>query len=223
MNDIKTWTDRMYSGLKTLSPSAAMQAEIRELRAALAARATPADNMQEILDELVGVLDMEIIQGGGDRERVTEVTSKAMRALNKAHRATPAQPVSDLHNAIMNLPCHGFDYAYKEGHRDARHAAAELAAAHEAERTTPAQPVAPVIREAIEATFEQRDGYLTKIAAAVRALDDCPSPASVSAAILNMAMPQMTVSTRPGFPCYTYDQVRDLLNAAASLVENHKE
>jgi hypothetical protein len=48
---------------------------------------------------------------------------------------TPTQPLSDLHAAIMNLPCvvpytaKGDCAAYKVGHRDARHAAAELAAA----------------------------------------------------------------------------------------------
>lgn len=43
----------------------------------------------------------------------------------------------DLHNAIMNLPCvpdtevPAAELAFKRGHRQARHAAAELAAAHE--------------------------------------------------------------------------------------------
>lgn len=50
--------------------------------------------------------------------------------------------MSDLHGDIMNLPCDpshspvggvNAELAYKYGHRDARHAAAELAAAHEAE------------------------------------------------------------------------------------------
>lgn len=49
---------------------------------------------------------------------------------------------NDLHERIMNLPgagglseigtTHGEQLAYKRGHRDARHAAAELAIAHEA-------------------------------------------------------------------------------------------
>lgn len=48
---------------------------------------------------------------------------------------------ADLHAAIMNLPCgvpnhdgipYDFDLAYRTGHRDARHAAAELAASHPA-------------------------------------------------------------------------------------------
>lgn len=42
-----------------------------------------------------------------------------------------SNPTPDLHAAIMNIPCRTtFDgmtgAAYKEGHRDARHAAAEL-------------------------------------------------------------------------------------------------
>lgn len=54
--------------------------------------------------------------------------------------------MSDLHNQIMNLPCsyekaceeYELTYdAYKAGHRDARHAAAELVDA-----ATPAAPVA---------------------------------------------------------------------------------
>jgi len=51
--------------------------------------------------------------------------------------AVPAEPKIDLHDAIMNLPCNppepdpdalddGETYAYRCGHRDARHAAAEL-------------------------------------------------------------------------------------------------
>lgn len=47
--------------------------------------------------------------------------------------------MSDLHAAIMNLPCKHGDWsgengnmAYKIGHRDARHAAAELASEYAA-------------------------------------------------------------------------------------------
>jgi hypothetical protein len=63
-----------------------------------------------------------------------------MNLIPPRYRDTPAaapQPVSDLHAAIMNLPCEppGFvgnerSYigAYEKGHRDARHAAAEVVA-----------------------------------------------------------------------------------------------
>ena len=53
---------------------------------------------------------------------------------------TPTTPAADLHDLIMNLPCAKGPYsesginarlAYKTGHRDARHAAAELATARE--------------------------------------------------------------------------------------------
>lgn len=56
--------------------------------------------------------------------------------------------MSDLHGDIMNIPCDttrspaggvNAELAYKYGHRDARHAAAELASAHEAERAHPAE------------------------------------------------------------------------------------
>lgn len=67
-----------------------------------------------------------------------------LRAALEAARATPAQPVGDLHNAIMNLSdsiCSDMDIgekrAYRKGHRDARHAAAELVSAHEASRPSP--------------------------------------------------------------------------------------
>ena len=47
--------------------------------------------------------------------------------------------MSDIHNAIMNIPCKAEfnsrieNVCYKLGHRDARHAAAELAAELDAE------------------------------------------------------------------------------------------
>lgn len=56
--------------------------------------------------------------------------------------------MSDLHGDIMNIPCDptrspvggvNAELAYKYGHRDARHAAAELASAHHAERAKPAE------------------------------------------------------------------------------------
>ncbi|WP_349573069.1 hypothetical protein [Azotobacter salinestris] len=53
-------------------------------------------------------------------------------------------PVQSLHDQIMRLPCTppkdaniNQMLAYKSGHRDASHAAAELAAAHEAEQAAP--------------------------------------------------------------------------------------
>ena len=94
-----------------------------------------------------------------------------------AGRALLEQPQStnDLHAAIMNLPGEADMYesgdyrtGYRIGHRDARHAAAELVAAQ-----PPADGwvcVPSVVREAIEATFEQREGHLKLVAAAVRAL-----------------------------------------------------
>jgi hypothetical protein len=54
---------------------------------------------------------------------------------------TAPAPLTDLHNAIMNIPCKRADHEfmnaehrmlYKNGHRDARHAAAELALSVEA-------------------------------------------------------------------------------------------
>lgn len=64
---------------------------------------------------------------------------------------TPTQPLSDLHAAIMNLPCvvpytaKGDCAAYKVGHRAARHAAAELAAAALAAGAVAAPVVQPTM------------------------------------------------------------------------------
>jgi len=57
---------------------------------------------------------------------------------NGSSASTASVAAPDLHNAIMNLPCNyrgdlNFEIAYKNGHRDARHAAAELVAASESE------------------------------------------------------------------------------------------
>jgi hypothetical protein len=66
---------------------------------------------------------------------------------------------NDLHDAIMRLPCNGFDYAYKEGHRDARHAAAELALGYVAAPSVAsgAQEQDNIIRDAIRVAYMQ--GY----------------------------------------------------------------
>jgi len=77
-----------------------------------------------------------------------EAKVEAVVAWNRRAPAPQAAQI-DLHNAIMNLPCKmgravemngATKQAYKEGHRDARHAAAELAAAAES-ATSPAPAV----------------------------------------------------------------------------------
>jgi hypothetical protein len=94
---------------------------------------------------------------GSTNGKTTTSRAFAISTWNKraalAARATPAQPAGDLHNAIMNLPdsiCSDMDIgekrAYQKGHRDARHAAAELVAAHEA---ASAQPSPSTVAEAI--------------------------------------------------------------------------
>ena len=79
--------------------------------------------------------------------------------------------IDGLHDQIMNLPCldqpgveRNSQIAYKTGHRDARHAAAELVAMIEAEtknespaieRDIPVQPkLITATREDFDATFE---------------------------------------------------------------------
>jgi hypothetical protein len=68
-----------------------------------------------------------------------------MQWLRKDSAALQAQQGGDLHAAIMNLPAKpdeawpgGEQHAYKFGHRDARHAAAELVAAQQGEANAPA-------------------------------------------------------------------------------------
>jgi hypothetical protein len=60
-----------------------------------AASGAPAGKAREILDDLVGVVDTEIIQGGGDRERVTRAALDAMRFLVKTH-PTAAGPMPGM-------------------------------------------------------------------------------------------------------------------------------
>lgn len=100
----------------------------------------------------------------------------ALEELAASKSAAPAQPVAaqpslhpDLHDQIMNLPCLGTmsQFAtvadlklYKQGHRDARHAAAELAATYTAPPPAPVaapEPVAPAILEAMSWHANERD------------------------------------------------------------------
>jgi hypothetical protein len=102
-------------------------------------------------EEVLDMLKYEIVTDSGARTLLNgdgmEFTlhDLALLANRAAHLARQSQQAErdeaasvDLHNAIMNLPCKrtmshfaGRDemLAYKEGHRDARHAAAELAIA----------------------------------------------------------------------------------------------
>lgn len=81
----------------------------------------------------------------------------ARHALRTALAKCPAEQEVDLHDDIINLPCDGatLDWAntreaYQCGHRDARHAAAELVLAHAPQQATPAQgAVNPLAKEVI--------------------------------------------------------------------------
>lgn len=89
-----------------------------------------------------------------DRAMLGQIIELLAGGPASAAAAPDAQP--DLHAAIMNLPagkalaaylsspCCRF--AYKEGHRDARHAAAELAAAQPEAKAAPAKAEAPLSR-----------------------------------------------------------------------------
>jgi hypothetical protein len=75
------------------------------------------------------------------------------RALAGQSQATKVQAVPDLYAAIMNLPCNPPDgwggiqqTGYKIGHRDARHAAAELANESEAAQEV-TQQAAPTLQD----------------------------------------------------------------------------
>lgn len=85
-----------------------------------------------------------------------------------ATQAQAAAQATDLHNAIMNIPCKRADHEfmntehrmlYKNGHRDARHAAAELALAHPAAAVEPAvEQAEPLTNEAIDRLFSEMPG-----------------------------------------------------------------
>jgi hypothetical protein len=66
----------------------------------------------------------------GDQEHATRVVENAWKSADQVIPATP--PLNELHAAIINLPCepdsqnHAERSAFKRGHKQARHAAAEL-------------------------------------------------------------------------------------------------
>lgn len=109
----------------------------------LAARATPV-SAEPILapnDPMLKWAVRELMNSLPDRR--DWFNPDAEKVLREA-LAAPAKPQSDLHSAIVNLPCKppaadpeslddGETYAYQIGHRDARHAAAELVAAAHSE------------------------------------------------------------------------------------------
>lgn len=79
--------------------------------------------------------DVMILTVLSDSDHVNEQEREVITRWIKASdgRASPAAAPMDLHAAIMNLPCKppplangGEVWAYQYGHRDARHAAAEL-------------------------------------------------------------------------------------------------
>lgn len=95
---------------------------------------------------------------------------RVITQLNEQREALEKQ-IDGLHDQIMNLPCldqpgveRNSQIAYKTGHRDARHAAAELVAMIEAEtknespaieRDIPVQPkLITATREDFDDTFE---------------------------------------------------------------------
>ena len=82
----------------------------------------------------------------------------------------------DLHDEIMNLPtgemtdfessCHS---AYKHGHRDARHAAAELASVDEAARVSPMRARMEWLENALQHIAGSCEGRAAEVAAAALA------------------------------------------------------
>jgi hypothetical protein len=147
----------------------------------------------------------------------------------QAARATPAQPVGDLHNAIMNLPCKqpnpnlsssAEKMRYKEGHRDARHAAAELVAAHKAERHQPSpSSVGAAIRalplpEPLEIYWPQLNSNALGCGVEDRNIRDRYDAAEYG---WQDAM-ERAIECVPEY-IYTAEQVRELLSEAAALAE----
>lgn len=82
----------------------------------------------------------------------------------------------DLHAQIMNLPlaslaAHGTTHSreYKEGHRDARHAAAELASVDECARVAPLRARVEWLENALQHIAGSCDGRAAEVAAAALA------------------------------------------------------
>lgn len=79
-----------------------------------------------------------------DESDVDRARGEAIANWNASHPAA----TSGLHDAILRLPCNAPSevlekHSYKVGHRDARHAAAELASAHESQSAPAQQESAP--------------------------------------------------------------------------------
>lgn len=86
----------------------------------------------------VAELDNMVSNGTADQKRAVAVVHHMLRAVAAQPEAkeAPAALSADLHDHIMRLPCDlekctskDWQYAFKEGHKVARHAAAELALA----------------------------------------------------------------------------------------------
>ena len=117
---------------KLLAALASLRAQITE-----ACEACPSIRMQDHFDKsLLQLVNLEVARGFNRDSEVRRLASELARL-----RAEPT--ARDLHSVMMNIPCRvpkGLDdcdeHAYRLGHRDARHAAAELA--------LPSPPAVPV-------------------------------------------------------------------------------
>ena len=141
--------------------------------------------------------------------------------------------MSDLHGEIMNIPCDpsrapvagvNAELAYKYGHRDARHAAAELAAAHGAERAQPAEAEGVVEmgtdawmalhlldRMDTSADEEPRVGQVEEI---VRRMGAALSAVTAERDAANSRLHEVAVA------CATAEQERDQLRAEVERLRN---
>lgn len=99
--------------------------------------------VRRALDRMCTLLDESRLGGATAQEdaRCMQIIKSFIDSLAGQSQATKVQAVPELHNAIMNIPCSyeraceeysmSFD-AYKAGHRDALHSAAELVSKSEA-------------------------------------------------------------------------------------------
>jgi hypothetical protein len=135
-----------------------------------------------------------------------------------AHTPQAPQP-TDLHAAIMNLPCNvpsGYPYGselcagvYREGHRDARHAAAKLVAALLLPAQAPAVP--PLTPERIAEIAEQMeasdptDSFWLNFARAIEAAQGASTSES-------------SCASAPNCPCYDKqgEQISPCFNGAST-------
>lgn len=140
-----------------------IHANIRAMNARLAAQpvAASAAGLEGLTDGRIDAIAKKYAGMGGVEDY--RAFAREVLATQSAKQGAHA----DLHNAIMNIPCKRADsefmnaehrMLYKNGHRDARHAAAELATATQVAQES--APVAEVRDQALEEAARVVEGTI---------------------------------------------------------------